>query len=232
MASKQGADRLDPTQALKHLILERGLRPGDPLPSEAELVETLEISRPTLREAIRTLVALDILAVQHGRGTFVGPMSLRPLVEGLVFKGVLMPGAEFKALHEVIELRKALDLALVDQVVAALADGDVTDLQKEVACMIAAAEDNQPFTTCDRRFHQIIAARVGNELYTQLVAAFWDIHQAIAPRLGIISQRDRHASALAHSALLEAAVAGDVAAYRAAVDAHYDPLIRSLAASA
>lgn len=53
------------------LIQDGRLRPGDRLPSEQELTQLFGISRPTVREAIRSLVYRDVLEVVHGRGTFV-----------------------------------------------------------------------------------------------------------------------------------------------------------------
>src|SRR3954453_17592481 len=68
---------------IKQLILSRNLSPGDAFPTEAEPCETLDGSRLSVREAIRTLSTLDIVTVRHGHGTFVGDMSLAPLVETL-----------------------------------------------------------------------------------------------------------------------------------------------------
>ena len=80
----------------------RGLKPGDALPTKAELCDTLGVSRSSVREAIRTLSTLDIVDVRHGHGTYVGPMSLDPRVEALVFRGVLSPDGSFEALREVV----------------------------------------------------------------------------------------------------------------------------------
>lgn len=215
-------------QAVKELILNRGLRPGDPLPTEAELVELLEVSRSNLREAIRTLVTLDILEVRHGTGTFVGQLSLRPLVEGLAFKGIMLPGDDFETLREVVEVRIALDLALAPGMVERLTGKDATDLRALCDEMDAASLRNEGFANADRAFHLGLAERFGNELYGQLVAAFWDVHTIVAPRLGVPTLRDISATAQAHRALLDAAVKGDLEAYLAAVQDHYQPLLRSL----
>jgi DNA-binding FadR family transcriptional regulator len=60
------------------LIQDGQLKPGDKLPSEQELTQLFGLSRPTIREAIHSLVARNILDVTHGRGTFV---SQNPGVE-------------------------------------------------------------------------------------------------------------------------------------------------------
>ena len=215
-------------QAMKELITARGLRPGDPMPTEAELSELLEVSRGNLREAIRTLVTLDILEVRHGTGTFVGQLSLRPLVEGLTFRSVLLPGDDFEILRQVVEVRVALDLALARGVVEQLAGRSEPELSSLCDEMSSAAERNEGFAAADRAFHLSLAGRLGNELYAQLVAAFWDVHTIVAPRLGVPSSRDASDTALAHRVLLDAALSGNLEAYRAAVTEHYRPLLKSL----
>lgn len=214
--------------AIKELILARGLHPGDPMPTEAELVEGLGVSRSSIREAVRTLVALDILEVRHGTGTFVGNLSLRPLVEGMVFRGVLLPGDENAMLREIVEVRTGLDLSLAPQIVERLSQGDADDLRSCVAQMKEKAARNEPFPEEDRRFHLHLAQRLGNALYGQLVAAFWDIHMTVGPSLGAAPQRELDVTALAHERMLDAAVAGDLEEYREAVQAHYAPILRML----
>ena len=233
MDKRRQPQRLRQTiQAVKELVLNRGLRPGDPLPTESELTELLEVSRANLREAIRTLVTLDILEVRHGTGTFVGQLSLRPLVEGLTFKGILLPGNDSETLREVVEVRVALDLALAPAMVARLTGEDVPELRVHCDEMDAALSDSERFGAADRAFHLELAERFGNELYGQLVAAFWDVHTIVAPKLGVPTSRDISETARAHRALLDAAVRGDLDGYLAAVHDHYAPLLRSLESSA
>lgn len=214
--------------AIKDLILTRGLRPGDPMPTEAELMEELSVSRSSVREAVRTLVALDLLQVRHGTGTFVGQMSLRPLVEAVVFRGVLNPGEGYAALRDVVEVRMGLDFALAPRIVERLGHTEATELRASVAAMLAAAERNETYPDADRAFHLQLAERLGNRLYSELVGAFWDIHRTMSPRLGVASRRDLTDTAQAHADLLTAAVAGDLAGYRGCIQAHYAPLLRVL----
>jgi GntR family transcriptional regulator len=57
------------------LIRDEGLRPGDKLPTEAQLTQRFKISRPALREALKLLEQDDVIYVEHGRGRFVSALS-------------------------------------------------------------------------------------------------------------------------------------------------------------
>lgn len=57
------------------LIRDEGLKPGDKLPTEAQLTQRFKISRPALREALKLLEQDDVIYVEHGRGRFVSALS-------------------------------------------------------------------------------------------------------------------------------------------------------------
>lgn len=57
------------------LIRDEGLRPGDKLPTEAQLTARFKISRPALREALKLLEQDGVITVEHGRGRFISAMS-------------------------------------------------------------------------------------------------------------------------------------------------------------
>lgn len=217
---------------IKQLIIARGLKPGDPLPTEAELCETFGVSRSSVREAVRTLSTLDIVAVRHGHGTYVSDMSLEPMVETLVFRGVLSPDGNLEALREVLEVRLALDMALADVVVSGATEQYADTLRALVDEMLDNASRAEYFLDADRTFHSLLYAATGNRLAEQLVGAFWDVHTAVSPQLGAAQQSDLQETADAHRDMLDAALRGDADAYRASVTAHYEPIQRSLKATA
>lgn len=216
---------------IKKFILTRNLKPGDPLPTEAELIEILDVSRSSVREAIRTLSTLDIVDVRHGHGTFVGAMSLDPMVEALVFRGVLSPEGSLEALREVVEVRLALDLALAETIVNGAVSEDVAELKELVDEMVDKASRGELFLEADRAFHTKLFSVTGNQLAVQLVGAFWDIHTAVIPQLGIVVPADIQQTAEAHGDMLDSALRGDVDGYRQAVIEHYRPIQRSISAA-
>lgn len=225
-----GAPRRETTaDRIKDYILGAGLRPGDLLPTEAELCEHLGVSRSNVREAIRRLSTLDIVEVRHGHGTFVGHMSLDALVESLVFRGVLSPGDDLRALREVVDIRRALDLAMAERIVDSFRGTSNPDLHGLVEEMVTAAAGGATFPQQDRAFHTALLARLDNSLVGQLVAAFWDVHTAVVPKLGISVAADLEQTARSHGDMLGAAETGDVERFRLAVISHYEPIQRVLA---
>src|SRR6187200_71671 len=77
-------------EQMRRLIADGTLLPGQKLPPEAELAESLGTSRSTVREAVRALVTARVLDVRRGDGTYV--TSLRPelLLEGVAAAVELM----------------------------------------------------------------------------------------------------------------------------------------------
>lgn len=232
MATRRSSAAAGAQDAIKEYLLQEGLHPGDPMPTETVLCEQLGVSRSSVREAMRTLAALDIVEVRHGTGTFVGHLSLDPLVNGLAFRGMLSPGDDHVVLREVVELRTALDQGIAEQVVAAI-NGTVDDeMARLVAEMIELSERGESFTEQDRAFHGALLAKLPNRLVAQLVEALWEVHTQVLPRLGVATPDDIAKTAAAHGDMLTAAQSGDLPAYRAAVNAHYAPLLRVLAREA
>lgn len=212
-------------EAIKGVILERGLRPGDPLPTEAELCTTLGVSRSSVREAMRTLASLDIAEVRHGHGTFVGQLSLSSLVSGLVFRSQLNPDGDFTSLRDVVDFRIALDLGIAEELVELHRGKEHPALEELVEGMRGRTAQGESFAEEDGAFHAGLLADIDNTLVRQLVDALWKVHTEVVPRLGIPQSMDIEHTVEAHAHMLRALEAGDVEAYREAVAEHYRPLI-------
>lgn len=216
-------------EEIKQYILEHGLQPGDPLPTETELCEDLGVSRSSVREAMRTLSSLDIVEVRHGHGSFVGGLSMSPLVSGLIFRSVLDSEGDLRTLREVVDLRIALDLGTAEELVELHRDGAPRDdLRRLVDRMRRHTAQGEPFVEEDGEFHRELLAGLGNTIVRQLVSALWEVHTEVVPKLGLPPAQDIARTVEAHEAMLDALEAGDVEAYRAAVADHYRPLITAI----
>ena len=213
---------------IKNYILRSGLQMGDALPTESQLCTDLGVSRSSVREAVRTLVALDIVEVRHGHGMFVGQVSMRPMVESLIFKGLLNPGDDHRGLRDIVEVRLTLDNALAEPVTHAWHNRQDPELDTLVDKIEHLASQGKLFTDQDRRFHTRLLEPLDNHLYLHLTEAFWAIHTLTVPLLDAPKLEDLTSTAKAHRAMLQAAYAGDTPAYHQAITDHYTPLLAVL----
>ena len=213
---------------IKNYILRSGLQMGDALPTESQLCTDLGVSRSSVREAVRTLVALDIVEVRHGHGMFVGKVSMRPMVESLLFRGLLNPGDDHRGLRDIVEVRITLDNALTEPVTQAWKNRQDPELDTLVEEIEEIASKRELFTDQDRRFHMRLLEPLENHLFLHLTEAFWAVHTLTVPLLDGPRPEDMLSAAKAHRSMLQAARAGDAQAYRQATAQHYAPLLATL----
>lgn len=76
-ATDQGRVSRNVAGHLQRLILRGGLKPGDRLPSQRELVQQLQVSRPSLREALSVLETMGLITIKVGSGVFVASADAR-----------------------------------------------------------------------------------------------------------------------------------------------------------
>ncbi len=114
----------DLQERIKRLIIERRLPSGAVLPTEPELMTLLGASRNSVREALKALQAMGIVEIRHGFGTYVGPMSLAPMVEGLAFRTVAGHHRGEDSLLELLELREAVETGLISRLAGRLPERD------------------------------------------------------------------------------------------------------------
>jgi DNA-binding FadR family transcriptional regulator len=202
------------------LILNRGLRSGDPLPTETELVEALGVSRNSIREALKALQALDIVEIRHGYGTYVGRLSLDPLADGLTFRALHDIGRDLRSMEEILEVREALEAALIRRVAATVPDEDLAALDEVTKRMATRAKSGETFAEEDREFHELLYRSLNNALVTQLLRAFWDVFHRVNHRLGVTDPNPEQ-TVRRHRAIVAALRKHDVARAEHAMVEHF-----------
>ncbi len=147
-------------EAIKHMIIEEQFEPGDKFYSENELTQKLQVSRSSIREAVRILEATGQVNVQHGKGIFIAD-SLQQELEG--FSQWLKTNESSILDHFDVRL-------IIDPKAAAYAaqNADAEDVRKmeEVCCDFAdqvEGENTAAIIKCDEEFHMLLAKSTKNK---------------------------------------------------------------------
>lgn len=214
----------------RHMLTHR-MRPGDPLPTESELCATLGASRSSVREAVKSLAALDLVEVRHGHGTYVGGLGLSALAESMIFRGLLSPDDAFRAYADLVDVRELFERGNADGIVTALTPAHLDTLDGLVAEMARHPAGSDGFAAADRAFHALLVEPLGNDLISQLTQVLWDSYATVGPQLDMATLDDERQTLAAHRAIADAARSGDAGAFATAIGAHYAPVRGRVAAA-
>ncbi|MFI6175865.1 FadR/GntR family transcriptional regulator [Nonomuraea sp. NPDC051191] len=215
-------------EGVKDLIVRRGLVAGDPLPTESELMEELQVSRNSVREALKALQAVGIVDIRHGFGMFVGRMSLSGLVDELAFHSRITLQNGRNHLAHLIEIREILESGLVQRLIDLGPEADLAPVADVMARMDHESQVGEVSPETDRLFHDLLYRPLGNPLVSQLLGAFWDVYHQLRDHLGAPDEPPGDV-ARRHRDIYAAVLAGDRAAAASAVYAHFDGVRNRLA---
>lgn len=206
--------------AIKQYVLTNGLAPGDPMPTEPELMAMLKISRNALREAMKALQALGFIEIRHGFGTYVGKPNLESLQAGLTFRMQRSVAGDLAEVSNLLTVRQALEIGLAEEVVDHYHSRDLDRLERIVAAMESEAEVGREFLEHDLAFHVALYEPLGNALVQDLLQVFWRSFHAIDPELPGPDYSPTDAAGW-HRRLVEAIEVGDPALYADRMRDHF-----------
>ena len=154
-------------------ILDGSLKPGEKLPSERELMEQFEISRNTLREALRVVEHKGLLEIKTGQkgGAIVKEISTEQITESLAF----LIRYRRVALSHLTEFREGLE----GNIAALAAERARTEDAQRLQTVLEQARnyiesDWETFVTLDKKLHMILAQMTGNPVYISVIQMVYD----------------------------------------------------------
>jgi GntR family transcriptional repressor for pyruvate dehydrogenase complex len=159
------------------LIKEKQLNPGDRLPAERELAAAMGVSRPSLREALRTLSIMKVIEIRQGSGAYVTALEPRQLVEHLDFVFAL----DDSTFLQLFDARKILEVGIAALAARSISDEEITRLEDCLAESIQAAHDPQAFLQADIKLHSLITDAAHNPILSRIMASL--------NQLGLASRR-------------------------------------------
>ena len=151
---------------IQELIAAQQLQPGDRLPPERQLAETMNVSRPTVREALRLLEQWGLVAIRPGSGTRVVRMNSDPVVESLQ-RFVRVTDCSF---DEMMKVRELLEPEAAAGAAVNATSDEIDVLRQRLEKLEQAFQSRDPrlLALAETQFHNAMANSSGNPLLAAL----------------------------------------------------------------
>jgi GntR family transcriptional regulator, transcriptional repressor for pyruvate dehydrogenase complex len=153
------------TETLRRFILTEDLKPGDQLPSERELSESLSVSRNIVREALSVLVAEGLIVKQPGRGIFVTDFD-RAKVAPQIAVSFDYNGRSPAALSEA---RAAVELGAISLITRRISDAEIQQLTAINRSLEENLRLHRSTIKGDIEFHTLLLQSTHNPVLIELI---------------------------------------------------------------
>ena len=149
---------------IRGYIADKGLKAGDQLPTERDLAEQLEVSRPVIREALGTLEALGLIVKRQGKGIFLTDPNFSVLFHEMMGVWQQDEGSS----EQLLQFRVLLEQASVESIIELAEEADF----ERIYALIAQSEQEtltlSEFIKLDYLFHRELLSLTCNPLFSQL----------------------------------------------------------------
>ncbi len=150
---------------IREYFLNGELQPGDKLPTERELASRFNVSRTSVREALRKLEINGIIEIKQGSGSFIKTPEYHSLGEEL---SATIVKTEKKRIYEMLELRQALEVECAFLASRRATSEDLERIGKALEMMDLVKDDVELGIQADLSFHINIVLASHNSIFLQL----------------------------------------------------------------
>ncbi len=207
---------------LLDLVRTRNLKPGDMLPPERELATLMQVSRPSVREAVRGLQILGVLKARQGSGIYVSSLGAADLLGPLQLLITLDP----RNVDALYEARVLIDGEIARMATRTLPDVELERLRQMIEVQRGLIDDPLRFRVSDMEFHSTIGEATGNPVLERVSHALYVLgmeYRRIASETpGVLMQSLRD-----HEAIIAAFAARDAEGAATAMHLHMRNVHRS-----
>ena len=156
---------------IHELIRDGKFKAGDQLPSERELAETFQVSRTSVREAIRALETQGLIISRTGMGNFIADLPIESLVAPLAKLLI----EEKTALADIFELRKLIEPPIAALAAERATERDIERMKKILDKQSEAVSRGETGVKADAELHFAIGQATQNQALEKLVSGLMEI---------------------------------------------------------
>jgi DNA-binding FadR family transcriptional regulator len=186
-------------------ITDGTLKADDQLPTEEVLASQFQVSRPTIREALKRLAAQSLIRSRRGPsgGTFVNRPSIVDASSNLSTSTSLLVSLGEFSIPEILEARRGLELLCVQHAVERRVEAELNMLEEELLIQKNQSISDTEFCDSDVRFHRILADATHNPV---LQFIMFSVIEALQPieNMVVFRVRDRKVVLSQHQKMVDA----------------------------
>jgi GntR family transcriptional regulator, transcriptional repressor for pyruvate dehydrogenase complex len=203
------------------MVINGRLVPGQKLPSERELVELFNVSRPSVREALRVLEVIGLVEVQPGGGAYLTELNIAPFIN--LISPLLFIKQDFHL--ELFDLRELIELRAVELLGERVSEEHLNQLHAIIKEMRRALDEDDPEAgaQADIAFHKTLVLASGSYiLHKTLEVVVTLLEHSIRGSRSLVLQKTEDSSELfeEHRAMYEALAAGEITRARTLAKSH------------
>ncbi len=154
---------------LTDAMISKELEPGDKIPTELELAESLGVGRNSIREAIKILVYLGVLEIRRAEGTFVCEGFSESMIDPMIY-GIILDKDD--SYDHLMELREMVEAGVVQLAMAKYNEQDMKNLEEKLEVMRREIEkgpqNTQAAFDADNSFHDAVSQMGHNPLVEKI----------------------------------------------------------------
>jgi GntR family transcriptional repressor for pyruvate dehydrogenase complex len=150
-------------QEIKELVLKGTIKPGEKLPSEAHLAAQFQVSRQTIREALRLLELSGFVTIM--RGANGGPVvkdTLLNRINSLFLDAFRMRNI---SIQELTQARLGIEKMILESVIDNATESDINKLEQNLAHAKERIAGRQLATDTNLEFHRLLAKASKNQVF-------------------------------------------------------------------
>jgi GntR family transcriptional regulator, sialic acid-inducible nan operon repressor len=152
------------TQKLEELIRTGGLKPGDRLPSERDIMVAFNIGRPAVREALLSLQNKGLIVTENGRRATVSQPSVDTVFTALdSVVGIIINNT--KSLKNLFDARVFIEVAMARNAANGIDEDRLGELKEALEANKSAIGDRARFMQTDTQFHRILFLVADNPVF-------------------------------------------------------------------
>ncbi|MFC0273470.1 FadR/GntR family transcriptional regulator [Metabacillus herbersteinensis] len=216
---------------IKEYFLNGELKPGDKLPTERELANLFNVSRTSVREALKKLEIKGLIEIRQGSGSFIKTSESSTLTVDL---SSTIIHAEKKLIYEILELRRVLEVECAFLASRRATSEDLERIREALEMMDRSKNDVELGLQADVSFHINIVRASHNSIFLQLIQTLSEhMHNTIqATRRHRLANPERVQDTIdEHKEIYLAIASGDADLAKHLMEKHITQIRKELAES-